>query len=85
MLQRQIHHHHLGPVLGELEVEEHAELLQVVAKGESIIAQHRAIALELLHDEVGFTRHGGVVSSGSGAGQSADCRRPPCRPFGVHH
>lgn len=65
MLQRLIHHHRVGPVLGELEVEEHAELLQVVAKGESVIAQHRAIALELLHDAVGFTRHGGGISGGS--------------------
>ena len=40
--------------MGELEEEEHAELLQIVAVGEAVVAQNGAVAPELLHDAVGF-------------------------------
>ena len=38
----------------KLEEEKNAELLEVVAVGEPVIAQHGAVAPELLHDAVGF-------------------------------
>jgi hypothetical protein len=44
----------LGQLLGKLEEEKHAKLLQVVAVGEPVIAQHGAVAPELLHDAIGF-------------------------------
>ena len=46
--------------MGELEKERHAELLQVVAIGEAVVAEHGAIAPELLNDAVGFGAHGVV-------------------------
>jgi hypothetical protein len=46
--------------MGELEEQQHAELLQVVAIGEAVVAEHGAIAPELLNDAVGFGAHGVV-------------------------
>jgi hypothetical protein len=44
--------------MGEFEEQQHAELLQVVAIGEAVVAEHGAIAPELLNDAVGFGVHG---------------------------
>ena len=46
--------------MGELEEQQHTELLQVVAIGEVVVAEHGAIAPELLNDAVGFAAHGVV-------------------------
>ena len=40
--------------MGELEEQQHAELLQVVAIGEAVVAQDSAVAPKLLDDAVGF-------------------------------
>jgi hypothetical protein len=47
-----------GLLMGELEEQQHAELLQVVAVREAVVAQHGAVAPELLDDAVGFGAHG---------------------------
>ena len=50
----------LGLLMGELEEQQHAELVRVVAIEEAVVAQHGAIAPELLNDAVGFGAHGVV-------------------------
>ncbi len=44
-------------LMGELEEQQHAELFQVVAVGEAVVAEDCAVAPELLDDAVGFCRH----------------------------
>jgi hypothetical protein len=50
--------------MGELEEQQLAEQLQVVAIGEAVVAEHGAIAPELLNDAVGFGAHGVVEFRG---------------------
>ena len=71
--------------MGELEEEQHAELFQVVAVGEAVVAEDCAVAPELLDDAVGFGAHGVVFSRDSGPGQSAGSRHQPCTPCGIRH
>ena len=47
----------LGLLMGELEEEQHAELLQVGAIGKPVVAEGGAAAPELLDYAVGFCRH----------------------------
>ena len=46
--------------MGKLQKQQHAELLQVVAIGEAVVAEHGAVTPELLHDAIGFCAHGVV-------------------------
>jgi hypothetical protein len=43
--------------MGELEEQQNAELFQVVAVGEAVVAEDGAVAPELLDYAVGFCRH----------------------------
>jgi hypothetical protein len=54
--------------MGELEDHQHAELLQVVAIGEAVVAEHGAVAPELLNDAVGFGAPGVVFVNDAPAG-----------------
>ena len=44
--------------MGELEEQQHTELLQVIAIGDVVVAEHGAVAQELLNDTVGFGAQG---------------------------
>jgi hypothetical protein len=44
--------------MGELEEQQHAELFEVVAIGEPVVAEDGAVAPKLLNDAVGFAAHG---------------------------
>jgi hypothetical protein len=47
-------------LVGELEEQQHAELFEVVAVGEAVVAEDGAVAPKLLDDAVGFGAHGVV-------------------------
>lgn len=44
--------------MGKLEEQQHTELLQVIAIGEAVVAEHGAIDPELLNDAVDFGANG---------------------------